>query len=125
MPISIDTFESDDYSVRPTIPEQVVTYLAANSDHAFTRSEIATALKADANAVSTALSRLESRDLVRHKDTYWAITRDEERVRAAYDLHAVSVALNREDGGIDVAAWDDAAPDAPHPSEQTTDEDTA
>lgn len=128
MPISIDKFRSNRLPSGPSVPKQVVMYLSANSDKAFTRSEIATALNADANSVSTALSRLESRDLVSHKGEYWAITADKERVRAAYDLHVASDALDMEDGGIDIEAWDKVAPDEPHPSEQTTDadnEDTA
>jgi predicted transcriptional regulator len=124
MPISINEFRSGELPSGPTIPEQVVTYLSANSDQAFTRAEIATALNVDANAVSTALSRLESRDLVSHKGKYWAITEDEERIRAAYDIHAASVALDLNDGGIDVDAWDDVAPDEPHPSERATDADS-
>lgn len=121
MPISIEEFRSNRLPSGPSVPKQVVMYLSANSDKAFSRSEIATALNTDANAVSTALSRLESRDLVVHKGEYWAITEDKERVRAAYDLHAASNVLDMEDGGIDTEAWDNAAPDEPHPSEQTTD----
>jgi predicted transcriptional regulator len=124
MPISIDTFRSGELPSGPTIPEQVVTHLSANSEQAFTRAEIATTLNVDPNAVSTALSRLESRDLVSHKGEYWAITEDRERVRAAYDIHATSIALDMDDGGIDVDAWDAAAPDEPHPSEQATDADS-
>jgi hypothetical protein len=124
MPISISEFRSGELPSGPTIPEQVVTYLSANSEQAFTRAEIATALNVDDNAVSTALSRLESRDLVSHKGEYWAITRDKERVRSAYDIHAASVALDLGDGGIDVDAWDDVTPDEPHPSEQATNTDS-
>lgn len=120
MPISIDRFESDDLPTGPSIPEQVITFLATHTDQAFTRSEIATALDADANTVSTALSRLESRNLVRHKGEYWTITDDLDRVRGAYDLHRTSTMLDDEDGGIDAEAWDEMTPDEPHPNEQTT-----
>lgn len=120
MPISIDEFESGEVESDPSVPARVVNYLAANRDHAFTRSEIATALDADPNAVSTALSRLESRDLVRHRGEHWAIVKDLERVRAAYDLHQTTTALDEEDGGIDTEAWDEAAPDEPHPSEESS-----
>ena len=40
-----------------------------------------------ADAVSSILSRLKERGLVRHKRPYWAITDDEERLREAYRLH--------------------------------------
>lgn len=122
MPVSIDDFESGELPHGPSVPEQVVTYLYGQRDKAFTRSEIATAIDEDPNAVGTALSRLKDRDLVRHRGEYWAITGDLDRVFAAYDLHTVTDRLDESDGGIDPEEWDDAAPDVPHPSERTTDE---
>lgn len=119
MPISIDEFESSEVASEPSVSERVVSFLAANRDHAFTRSEIAAALDTDPNAVSTALSRLESRELVRHRGDHWAIAEDLDRVRAAYDPHRVTTALNEMDGGIDAEAWDEAAPEGPHPSEES------
>ena len=118
MPIHIDEFESDAVTTERSVPERVVGFLATNREHAFSRSEIAAAVDADPNTVSTALSRLASRGLVRHRGEYWALTDDLDRVRAVYDLHAASVALDEEDGGVDADAWDAAAPDEPHPSER-------
>ncbi|CQH54510.1 HTH domain protein [Halobacterium hubeiense] len=118
MPVSIEDFESDDLPRGPSVPEQVVSFLLANDDQAFTRSEIATALGEDANTVGTALSRLKDRELVRHKGAYWAITADRDRVAAAYDLHAAGERLDDEDGGIDADDWNAAAPDERHPSER-------
>jgi Mn-dependent DtxR family transcriptional regulator len=117
MPISIDTFESDDLPDGPSVPERVVSFLAANPEQAFTRTEIGTAIDADPDTVSTALSRLHGRDLVRHRGEYWAVTDDEERLHAAYNLHRVQRRLDADDGGIDADAWDATAPDTPHPSE--------
>ena len=117
MPISIDEFESDEVRSR-SVPERIVAFLASNRDQAFARTEIADALDADPNVVSTALSRLESRSLVRHRGEYWALTDDLERVRAAYELHSASERLDAEDGGIDAEAWDETAPEEPHPSER-------
>ena len=117
MPVSIDDFEAGDIPGGPSVPEQVVAYLHAHSDKAFTRSEIATAIEGDPNTVGTALTRLKERELVRHKGEYWAITDDESRVAAAYDLSRSSERLDEDDGGIDSAEWDAAAPDQPHPSE--------
>lgn len=106
MPISIDTFESNSDLTEPSVTEQVVLHLAANSDKAYTRSEIAAAIDADANAVGSALSRLKARGLVRHRDTYWAITDDTDRLRDAYDLHTLfeSVASD-EANDFDQDAW--------------------
>ncbi|GAB7091613.1 helix-turn-helix domain-containing protein [Halorubrum luteum] len=118
MPVRIEEFETGDLPSGPSVPKQVLIYLYTNQDKAFTRSEIATGIEEDPNTVGTALSRLKRRDLVRHKDEYWAITRDLERVQDAYDLHRVTEQLNDEDGGIDPDEWDAAAPDEPHPSEK-------
>lgn len=117
MPVTIEEFESGDLPDGPSVPEQVLSYLHANRDRAFTRSEIATGIDEDPNAVGTALSRLKQRDLVRHKGQYWAITADLERVKDAYTLHAISERLDEKDGGINPEEWDAAAPDDPHPSE--------
>lgn len=117
MPVDIDRFESGKLPDEPSAPEQVVTFLAGNRDKAFTRAEIAAAVDASPNAVGTALSRLKERGLVRHKGEFWAITDDEERLAAAYDLHAVSRRLDEADDGIDPDAWDAAAPDEEHPNE--------
>ena len=123
MPVSIDEFESGDLPEGPSVPKQLITYLHKNRDTAFTRSEIATAIDEDPNTVGTALTRLKKRNLVRHRGQYWAITEDEQRVAAAYDLHNVSSQLDDADGGIDSEDWDAVAPDAPHPSEEDPSED--
>lgn len=122
MPLSIDEFESGDLPSSPSVPEQVVAYLAIHDDQAFTRAEIASALREDPNTVGTALSRLKANELVRHKGEYWAITADRDRVTAAYDLHSASERLDGADGGIDADVWERAAPDAPHPSERDDEE---
>jgi len=122
MPLSIDDFESGELPSGPSVPEQVIRYLFSNSDQAFTRAEIASAIEEAPNTVGTALSRLKDRKLVRHKGKYWAITDDRERVTAAYDLHTASEQLDEEDGGIDAEAWDSSAPETAHPSERDEDE---
>ena len=43
--------------------ERIIRFLAANSDKAFTRSEIAAAIDGDTNTVGTNLSRLKERSL--------------------------------------------------------------
>lgn len=118
MPVSIDEFEEGELPEGPSVPEQVVAYLYRNSEQAFTRSEVATAIEADPNTVGTALSRLKARGLVRHRGEYWAITADEARVNAAYDLHLAGRRLDAEDGGIDAEEWDETAPETAHPSER-------
>ncbi|MFW6376932.1 MAG: hypothetical protein ACOC0F_03060 [archaeon] len=123
MPVSIDDFESGDFPQGPSVPQKTVSFLYTHCDRAFTRSEIARAIDESPNTVGTALSRLKDRGLVRHKGEYWAITDRSERVRDAYDLHAISERLDGEDGGIDPDEWDAAAPDETHPSERDDDGD--
>ncbi|NHN40647.1 hypothetical protein G9C85_03220 [Halorubellus sp. JP-L1] len=118
MPVRIEEFETGKLPSGPSVPEQVIAYLYANRDQAFTRSEIATGIGEDPNTVGTALSRLKQRDLVRHKGEYWAITNDLERVADAYALHSTTERFDDDDGGIDPDEWDAVAPDEPHPSER-------
>lgn len=118
MPVRIEEFETGNLPSGPSVPEQVLVYLYTNRDKAFTRSEIATGIDEDPNTVGTALSRLKQRNLVRHKNEYWAITEDLDRVQDAYDLHTTMEQLADEDGGIDWDEWDAVAPDEPHPSER-------
>lgn len=123
MPVRIEEFESGKLPDGPSVPEQVIAYLYANRDKAFTRSEIATGIDEEPNTVGTALSRLKQRGLVRHRGEYWALTDDLQRVSDAYNLHTTSERLDAEDGGINPGEWDAAAPDEPHPSERGSNED--
>ena len=118
MPIRIEEFEAGELPSGPSVPEQILTYLYASRERAFTRSEIATGIDEDPNTVGTALSRLKQRNLVRHKGEYWAITNDLDRVADAYALHSITERLDEDNGGIEPDEWDAAAPDEPHPSEQ-------
>jgi len=118
MPVRIEEFEAGELPSGPSVPEQTLTYLYANREKAFTRSEIATGIDEDPNTVGTALSRLNQRNLVRHKGEYWAITNDLDRVADAYAFHSITERLDEDDGGIEPDEWDAAAPDEPHPSEQ-------
>lgn len=118
MPVRIDEFETGEFPSGPSVPEQVLIYLYANRNKAFTRSEVATKIGADPNTAGTALSRLKQRDLVRHKNEYWAIIKHLDRVQDAYGLHSIMEQLTDEDGGIDADEWNAVAPDEPHPSER-------
>ena len=118
MPVRIEEFETGKLPNGPSVPEQVLTYLYAHRNKAFTRSEIATGIDEDPNTVGTALSRLKQRELVRHKGEYWAITNDITRVTDAYTLHTMTERLDDDDGGIEPTEWEAVAPDKPHPSER-------
>ena len=87
--IDIDEFENadDDEFEERNDTERIVRFLDENDDQAWKAATIADHLELDTDAVSVILSRLKERDLVRHKRPYWAITDNEERLRAAYRLH--------------------------------------
>ena len=116
MPISIDAFENDN-PPRAETPHQIVTFLAAHAELAYTPAEIAGTLGVDHETVVTALDELSDRELVRQAGDYWTVAEDE-RVAAAADLHTAARRLDDADGGIDATAWDAVAPDEPHPSER-------
>lgn len=106
-----------------TTAELIVGFLHENRDRAFTRGEIADRIDRRPNTVGTNLSRLKRRDLVRHKDRYWAITDDRDRLRDAAQFSKVLSGLTEQFGPViddeaDARAWADAQPDEPHPSER-------
>lgn len=87
--IDIDEFENsdaDDFEERNDT-ERIVRFLAEHDDRAWKAATIAAQLGLEADVVSSILSRLKGRGLVRHKRPYWAITDDDDRLRAAYRLH--------------------------------------
>ena len=81
MPINIDQFEKDPEDIldfeQGTQPYTILTFLAANSEQAFTQTEIHEATDIPRGSVGVVLSRLEERGLVRHRGRYWAIAEDE------------------------------------------------
>ena len=108
MPIDIETFESssDDRlrSGGETNADRVMQFLAENPDKAFTQSEIRDATGVKAGSISVVLSRLENRDLVRHKGNYWALG-DEDAVAAYAGVSASTRAANERLGEEDMAEW--------------------
>jgi predicted transcriptional regulator of viral defense system len=80
MPIDIDRFEeSSNEKLRANgLPnaEQLLAFLAAHPDQAFTPKELHEATGMPRGSVGVVLSRLEDRGLVRHRGEYWAIAED-------------------------------------------------
>ena len=114
MPIDIEEFESsDDEHLQhggETNADRVLGFLAANPDKAFTQSEIRDATGVKAGSISVVLSRLEDRDLVRHKGTYWALG-DEEAIASHVDMAESTRAANERFGEEDIEEWHDHAVD--------------
>lgn len=79
MPIGIDHFEAADDLDGPTTSERILRFLLAHDDKAYTRGEIAGAIDVAPETVGTNLTRLKNRNLVRHREPYWALTDDRER----------------------------------------------
>jgi predicted transcriptional regulator of viral defense system len=81
MPINIDRFEDmpiDALDIKEgTQSHTILTFLATNDEQAFTQSEIHDATEIPRGSACVVLSRLENRELVRHRGRYWAITEDE------------------------------------------------
>ena len=102
--IDIDEFENtdvDDLEDR-TDTERIVGFLDSHDDRAWKASTIASKLDLETDAVSAILSRLKARELVRHKRPYWAITDDDERLQAAYQLHQFHDSADEQYGTEDL-----------------------
>lgn len=119
MSIDRETFEtaSEEELRDSSVPDLVLGFLVANAERAFEASEISDRTGLDRSAVGTALSRLKGRGLVEHKATYWALTRDEERLRSSDGYERATALLNDQLGEEEPDAWRERAPDDPHPSE--------
>lgn len=117
MPIDIERFEANqaDDLGEPSNPEQVLLFLIENDDKAFTAREIAEQTGISRNSIGTVLSRLENRDLLRHKGQYWALA-DPERIRSFGRYQRATRRLNDRYGEEDPSAWREHAPEEPHPN---------
>ena len=80
MPIDIESFEYEpEEALRaggPTNAERILSFLASNAEQAFTPGEIHDGTDVPRGSVGVVLSRLEERDLVRHRGEYWAVAED-------------------------------------------------
>lgn len=108
MPIDIETFESsgeDRLSASgETNAERVMHFLATNPDKAFTQSEIRDSTGVKAGSISVVLSRLEDRDLIRHKGNYWALGSSDD-IAAYVDTLESTRAANDRFGEEDMDEW--------------------
>lgn len=94
MPINIDRFDETPTEAldiqQGTQPYRILQFLAENDDQAFTQTEIHEATDINRGSVGAVLSRLEDRDLVRHKGRYWAIGDDDRLASYAAQTNASS-----------------------------------
>ncbi|MCD2198668.1 MarR family transcriptional regulator [Halobacterium sp. KA-4] len=108
MPIDIQSFEEgDEADLRAggrTNAEEVLAFLAASPDQAFTPSEIHEGTTVARGSVGVVLSRLEDRGLVRHRGDYWAIG-DVEDVDVTLSSMATARAATERLGAEDPDEW--------------------
>lgn len=101
MPVTFDDYERQSDEVDWTITEgsnahAILSFLLENPETGFTPSEIARATDLPNGSVGPTLQRLEDRDLVRHREPYWAIATGD-RI-AAYEamLHSMAATATGE-----------------------------
>lgn len=107
MPIDIDTFQSsseEDLRHRGTNAERVLSFLATNSEQAFTPGEVAERTGVVRNSIGAVLSRLEDRNLVRHRGHYWAIG-DEEALATYASTRSTARAMTERFGDENPEEW--------------------
>lgn len=122
MPIDIRTFEersAERLGDGLSQPERVLSFLAANADKAFQPVEIARETDVPKNSINAVLSRLEDRELVRHKGRYWAITDDDDRLRSLTRYEIATDTMNELYGEEDPGEWVDHMADRDGESETT------
>ncbi|NGM69104.1 MarR family transcriptional regulator [Natronolimnobius sp. AArcel1] len=118
MSIDRNTFEntSEEELADLSGPDQVLGFLAVHNDQAFKAHEIVSRIGINEGTVSTALSRLKDRGLVEHKATYWAITKDSERLEGYSGYKRATTLFNDQLGEENKESWREHAPEEPHPS---------
>lgn len=117
MPIDIQEFrsasEEELQAGDPTNGEQVLGFLAANSDKAFTPSEIREATGIARGSIGVVLSRLEERELVDHRGEYWAVADEGDAAKTLTGAGIARAVTDRfgpedpEEWGLDMDRRDD------------------
>jgi MarR family transcriptional regulator, temperature-dependent positive regulator of motility len=115
MPVDFERYEPDagDGGLRLTEGSNayaILRFLADNPGTGFTPKEIAEGTALPRGSVGTTLTRLEERDLVRHKEPYWAIGEDDRLAAYASMLHGLDAANDRF-GDEDWGNWEETAVD--------------
>ena len=114
MPISADRFEDipedEDGRSPGTNAHEILSFLEANPEQAFTRSEIASETSVTEGSVGPTLVRLRERGRVDHRGRYWRISDHVRRIEAASN-HAGQVAASHEDESMAYDEWHEYAVD--------------
>lgn len=99
MPIDIERFETEPGdSLRahgPTNAETLLAFLASNPDQAFTPKEIHRETPIPRGSVGVVLSRLEERELIRHRGEYWALAEGAEADKTLTSMSTARAVTDR------------------------------
>lgn len=108
MPISTDRFEEiDDDGDAPspgTNASEILSFLEANTDQAFTQSEVAEATGVKRGSVGPTLVRLRESGRVDHRGKYWRVSDHERSLTDAVE-HAGAVASSHEAESFEYDEW--------------------
>jgi len=108
MPIDIKRFEEDSVqelrASGQTNAEEILSFLVASPDQAFTPKEIYEATDVARGSVGVVLSRLEDRGLVRHRGEYWAVGALED-IEKTLSAMATARLMTDQLGPEDPDAW--------------------
>lgn len=114
MPISADRFEEidnrDDGLTPGTNADEILSFLQAHADQAFTQTEIASATGVNRGSVGPTLVRLREDGRVDHKGTYWRVS-DHVRSLDATLAHAGAAAASHDEASFEYDDWQDHAVD--------------
>lgn len=114
MPVDFEHYDPDETEgfrlTEGTNAYEILSFLAAHPDQGFTPKEISEATDVPRGSVGTTLARLEDRDLVRHKEPYWAIG-DDDRLAVYAGMFASLDAISDRHGGDEWGDWEAVAVD--------------
>ncbi len=112
MPIQFDEYEAasgeHDWAIDPdSNAYAILAFLADHPETGFTPAEIHEATGVPRGSVGTTLDRLDDRDLVRHKEPYWAANRQgiEAYEAVLRGLEAVETSTTYDWGEADPASY--------------------
>jgi DNA-binding transcriptional ArsR family regulator len=115
MPIKFESYEPDEDSPRLELTEgsnayEILQFLAAHPETGFKPKEISDETGVPRNSVGVTLSRLEDRNLVRHKEPYWAIGEDDRLAAYGAMVQGTKTARDRF-GDEEWGDWQETAVD--------------
>lgn len=114
MPISTDRFERIDEDADAPSPgtnaDEILSFLGANDDKAFTQSEIAEATGVKRGSVGPTLVRLRESGRVDHRGKYWRISDHERSLEDAVGQSG-AVAASYEAESFEYDEWREHAVD--------------